>query len=48
MKATLKIEVTNIEEINSAIAEVAKKADDLQKAVQRLDELELEVKTSFS
>lgn len=48
MKGTIKIEVENIEEINSAIDEVIEKAEELRAAVQRLDVLELDIKASSS
>ncbi|HEL2111397.1 TPA: hypothetical protein U1W10_000196 [Streptococcus suis] len=48
MKGTIKIEVENIEEINSTIDEVIKKAEELRAAVQRLDVLELDIKASSS
>ncbi|HFU3866691.1 TPA: hypothetical protein ACGO3B_000438 [Streptococcus suis] len=46
MKVTVKIEIENIEKVNSAIDEVVKKAEELRAAVQRLDEVELDIKTS--
>ena len=46
MKVTVKIEIENIEKVNSAIDEVVKKAVELRAAVQRLDEEELDIKTS--
>ncbi|HEM6591235.1 hypothetical protein [Streptococcus suis] len=48
MKWSVKIEVENTEEINAAIDEVIKKAEELRVAVQRLDELDLNVKASSS
>ncbi|MCB2958405.1 hypothetical protein J0645_10035 [Streptococcus suis] len=48
MKGTIKIEVENIEEVNSTIDEVVKKAEELRAAVQRLDVLELDIKASSS
>ncbi|MCI7677880.1 MAG: hypothetical protein MSS16_07365 [Streptococcus orisratti] len=48
MKGTIKIEIENIEKVNSAIDEVVKKAEELRAAVQRLDEVELNIKTSSS
>ncbi len=48
VKGTIKIEVENIEEINSTIDEVIKKAEELRAAVQRLDVLELDIKASSS
>ena len=36
MKVTVKIEIENIEKVNSAIDEVVKKAVELRAAVQRL------------
>jgi hypothetical protein len=46
VKVTVKIEIENIEKVNSAIDEVVKKAEELRAAVQRLDEVELDIKTS--
>ena len=46
MKVTVKIEIENIEKVNSAIDEVVKKAVELRAAVLRLDEVELDIKTS--
>ncbi|HFU4077460.1 hypothetical protein ACTGUY_01685 [Streptococcus suis] len=46
MKVTVKIEIENIEKVNSAIDEVVKKAEELRAAVLRLDEVELDIKTS--
>ena len=46
MKVTVKIKIENIEKVNSAIDEVVKKAEELRAAVQRLDEVELDIKTS--
>jgi hypothetical protein len=46
VKVTVKIEIENIEKVNSAIDEVVKKAVELRAAVQRLDEVELDIKTS--
>lgn len=48
MKGTIKIEVENIEKVNSTIDEVVKKAEELRAAVQRLDALELDIKASSS
>lgn len=48
MKGTIKIEIENIEKVNSAIDKVVKKAEELRAAVQRLDEVELNIKTSSS
>ncbi|NQN44415.1 hypothetical protein HPA14_06960 [Streptococcus suis] len=48
MKGTIKIEVENIEKVNSTIDEVVKKAEELRAAVQRLDVLELDIKASSS
>ena len=46
MKVTVKIEIENIEKVNSAIDEVVKKVEELRAAVLRLDEVELDIKTS--
>ena len=46
MKVTVKIEIENIEKVNSAIDEVVKKAEELRAAVLRLDEVDLDIKTS--
>jgi hypothetical protein len=46
VKVTVKIEIENIEKVNSAIDEVVKKAEELRAAVLRLDEVELDIKTS--
>ena len=46
MKVTVKIEIENIEKVNSAIDEVVKKAEELRAAVLRLDEVGLDIKTS--
>lgn len=48
MKGTIKIEVENIDKINSTIDEVVKKAEELRAAVQRLDLIELDIKASSS
>ena len=46
MKVTVKIEIEHLAKVNSAIDEVVKKAEELRAAVQRLDEVELDIKTS--
>ena len=46
MKVTVKIEIENIEKVNSAIDEVVKNAEELRAAVLRLDEVVLDIKTS--
>ncbi|MGC6553112.1 hypothetical protein ACPC58_07655 [Streptococcus sp. VTCC 12905] len=46
MKVTVKNEIENIEKVKSAIDEVVKKAEELRAAVLRLDEVELDIKTS--
>ena len=46
MKVTVKIEIENIEKVNSAIDEVVKKAEELRAAVLRLDEVEFDINTS--
>ncbi|NQP30737.1 hypothetical protein HO924_00675 [Streptococcus suis] len=48
MKGTIKIEVENIDKINSTIDEVVKKAEELRAAFQRLDTIELDIKASSS
>lgn len=41
----LNVEVSGIEELKEACKEVSKKAEELEVAVQRLNEMELELKT---
>lgn len=41
------VEVSGIDELREAIQEVAKKAEELQEAIKRLNEVELELKTEF-
>lgn len=43
----IKVEVSGIEELKEACKEVLKKAEELQEAIKRLDEVELELKTEF-
>lgn len=50
MRATryqFNVEVSGIDELREAIQEVAKKAEELQEAIKRLNEVELELKTEF-
>lgn len=41
------VEVSGIDELREAIQEVAKKAEELQEAIKRLNEVELELKTEL-
>ena len=41
------VEVFGIDELREAIQEVAKKAEELQGAIKRLNEVELELKTEL-
>jgi hypothetical protein len=41
------VEVSGIDELREAIQEVAKKAEELQGAIKRLNEVELELKTEL-
>ena len=41
------IKVCNVDELVEVIQEVAKKAEELQEAIKRLNEVELELKTEF-
>ena len=41
------VEVSGIDELREAIQEVAKKAEELQGAIKRLNEVELELKTDL-
>ena len=43
----LNVEVSGIEELKEACKEVSKKAEELQKAIKRLDKVELELKTEL-
>ena len=44
---SIRVNISNVEELVEAIQEVAKKAEELQKAIQRFNEVELELKTEF-
>ena len=41
------INISNVEELVEASQEVAKKAEELQEAIKRLNEVELELKTEL-
>ena len=41
------IKISNVEELAEASQEVAKKAEELQEAIKRLNEFELKLKTEF-
>ncbi len=43
----LNVEVSGIEEFKEAYTEVAKKAEELQEAIKRLNEVDLGLKTEF-
>ena len=44
---SIRVNISNVEELVEAIQEVAKKAEELQEAIKRLNEVELELKTEF-
>ena len=44
---SVKAEVANLSEFLNASREVTKKAEELQKAIQRLNAIELEISTSY-
>lgn len=41
------VEVSGIDELRETIQEVAKKAEELQEAIKRLNKVELELKTDY-
>lgn len=41
------IKISNVEELAEASQEVAKKAEELQKAIKRLNEVKLKLETKF-
>ena len=44
---SIDIKVSNVEELVEASQEVAKKAEELQEAIKRLNEVELKLETKF-
>ena len=46
-KLSININVSNVEELVEAGQEVAKKAEELQEAIKRLNEVELKLETKF-
>ena len=46
-KLSVGINVSNVEELVEASQEVAKKAEELQKAIKRLNEVKLKLETKF-
>ena len=47
IRCRLNVEVSGIDELREVIQEVAKKAEELQEAIKRLNEVELELKTEL-
>ena len=41
------IKVSNVDELTEAVQEVTKKAEELQEAIKRLNEVELKLETEF-
>lgn len=46
-KLSIGISIYNVEELAEVIQDVAKKAEELQEAIKRLNEFELKLKTEF-
>lgn len=46
-KLSIDINVSNVEELAEASQEVAKKAEELQEAIKRLNEVKLKLETKF-
>lgn len=46
-KLSISINVSNVEELAEASQEVAKKAEELQEAIKRLNEVKLKLETKF-
>lgn len=46
-KLSININVSNVEELVEVSQEVAKKAEELQEAIKRLNEVELKLETKF-
>lgn len=46
-KLSIGINVSNVEELAEASQEVSKKAEELQEAIKRLNEVELKLETKF-
>lgn len=44
---SIRVDISNAEELVEASREVAKKAEELQEAIKRLNEVKLELKTEF-